>query len=85
MVVQNGKIVAVGPAASVAVPGNATKVDGKGKILMPGLVDSHSHIGSVEGGDSSGAIQPDVRVLDSITSVMPASRKRRPAESPSRT
>jgi imidazolonepropionase-like amidohydrolase len=66
MVVQNGKIVGVGAAASVSVPANATKVDGKGKILMPGLVDSHSHIGSVEGGDSSGAIQPDVRVLDSI-------------------
>ena len=33
---------------------------------MPGLIDSHSHIGSVEGADSSNPIQPDVRVLDAI-------------------
>jgi imidazolonepropionase-like amidohydrolase len=66
MIVQNGKIVAVGPAASVAIPSNAQKIDGAGKVLMPGLVDSHSHIGSVEGGDGSAALQPDIRVLDSI-------------------
>ena len=66
MVVENGKIVAVGSTTAVTVPPNATKIDGKGKVLMPGLVDSHSHIGSVDGGDSSAAIQPDVRVLDSI-------------------
>ena len=33
---------------------------------MPGLVDTHSHIGGVEGADASAPIQPDVRVLDSI-------------------
>ena len=33
---------------------------------MPGLVDSHSHIGSVEGADASAPIQPDVRALDSV-------------------
>jgi imidazolonepropionase-like amidohydrolase len=33
---------------------------------MPGLVDSHSHIGGPEGGDSSAPIQPDVRILDAL-------------------
>jgi imidazolonepropionase-like amidohydrolase len=33
---------------------------------MPGLVDSHSHIGGAQGADSSAPIQPDVRVLDAI-------------------
>jgi imidazolonepropionase-like amidohydrolase len=33
---------------------------------MPGLVDTHSHIGGGAGGDSSGPIQPEVSVFDSI-------------------
>ncbi|MBI4892877.1 MAG: amidohydrolase family protein [Acidobacteria bacterium] len=66
LVVEKGKILAVGPAASTAVPANAEKIDARGKVIMPGLVDSHSHIGGPEGGDASGPIQPDVRVLDSI-------------------
>jgi len=66
VVVQNGKIVAVGPSASVAIPANAQKHDAKGKVLMPGLIDSHSHIGSGDGADASAPLQPDVRVLDAI-------------------
>jgi imidazolonepropionase-like amidohydrolase len=41
-------------------------VDVSGKVLMPGLVDTHSHVGSVEGADASAPLQPDVRALDSI-------------------
>jgi imidazolonepropionase-like amidohydrolase len=66
VVVENGKIVAVGPAASVTIPANAQRIDVKGKVLMPGLVDSHSHIGQPEGADSSAPIQPEIRVLDSV-------------------
>jgi imidazolonepropionase-like amidohydrolase len=66
LVVQNGKIVAVGPAASTRIPDGARREDVRGKVLMPGLVDSHSHIGGPEGGDSSAPIQPDVRILDAV-------------------
>jgi imidazolonepropionase-like amidohydrolase len=66
LVVQKGKIVAVGPAASTRIPPDARREDVSGKVLMPGLVDSHSHIGGPEGGDSSAPIQPDVRILDSV-------------------
>jgi imidazolonepropionase-like amidohydrolase len=66
LVVQGGKIVAVGPAASTTIPAGAERRDVRGKIIMPGLVDSHSHIGSVEGADASAPIQPDVRVIDAV-------------------
>lgn len=66
LVVQNGKILAAGPAASVAIPAGAQRVDAAGKIIMPGLVDSHSHIMGPEGADGSAALQPDVRILDSL-------------------
>jgi imidazolonepropionase-like amidohydrolase len=66
LVIENGKIVAAGPAASTPVPGGARRVDVSGKVIMPGLVDSHSHIAHPEGADSSAPIQPDVRVLDSV-------------------
>jgi len=66
LVVHRGKIVAVGPAASTSVPAGAERHDVSGKVLMPGLVDSHSHIGGGSGGDSTAPLQPDVRVFDSI-------------------
>jgi imidazolonepropionase-like amidohydrolase len=64
LLVHRGKIIAVGD--NVAVPPDAERHDAAGKIIMPGLVDTHSHVGNVEGGDRSGPIQPDVRTLDSI-------------------
>ena len=66
LVVQGGKILAVGPAGQVAIPAGAEVRDVTGKVLMPGLIDSHSHIGAGSGGDGSSPIQPDARVLDSI-------------------
>ncbi len=66
LVVQGGKVQSVGPAGSVAIPANADRIDASGKVMMPGIVDSHSHIGGVDGGDRSSPIQPDVRILDSF-------------------
>ncbi len=64
LVVHRGKIVAAG--ASARIPEGAEVVDVSGKVIMPGLVDTHSHIGGGSGGDGSAPIQPDVRVLDSV-------------------
>ena len=64
MVIQNGKIVAVG--SDVAVPADAERIEAKGRVIMPGIVDTHSHIGQVAGADGSGPIQPEVRAMDSI-------------------
>jgi imidazolonepropionase-like amidohydrolase len=67
MVVQDGKIIDIGPAANVQIPDGAEKHDLSGKTLMPGLIDTHSHIGSgAAGGDGSAPLQPDVRIIDAI-------------------
>ncbi len=44
VLVQGDRIVAVGPAASVAVPAGARRVDGRGKYLVPGLAEMHGHV-----------------------------------------
>jgi cytosine/adenosine deaminase-related metal-dependent hydrolase len=44
VVVTAGRIAQVGPLASVKVPHGATKIDGKGRFLMPGLADMHVHL-----------------------------------------
>ena len=75
LVVQHGKILAVGAAGSVAIPAGAEIREATGKVLMPGLVDSHSHIGGGSGGDGSSPIQPDARVLDSIDARSPSIQK----------
>jgi len=61
---QGGKIVAVG--TEVFLPPGTIVHDVRGRILMPGLVDTHSHIGQVAGADGSAPIQPEVRALDSV-------------------
>ncbi|MFQ5495460.1 MAG: amidohydrolase, partial [Phycisphaerae bacterium] len=66
LIVKDGKITAVGDTVSVAVPAGAKRIDVSDKIIMPGLVDTHTHIGGIGGGDGSGPIQPDVRIYDSI-------------------
>jgi imidazolonepropionase-like amidohydrolase len=45
ILVDHGIIVKAGPAGKVAVPKNAQVFDGAGKTLVPGLWDSHQHIG----------------------------------------
>lgn len=42
---ENGRIAAVGPAGSIKAPAGARVIDGSGKTLMPGIWDSHMHIG----------------------------------------
>ncbi len=66
LVIRDSKIAAVGAADDVSIPRGAKVIDMSGKVIIPGLVDTHSHIGEVAGGDSSGPIQPETRVLDSI-------------------
>lgn len=66
LVVHEGEIVAVGAQGSVRVPSGAQVHDVSGKVIMPGLVDTHSHIGEGDGGDGSASLHPDVRILDAI-------------------
>ena len=75
LVVANGKIVAVGEEGKIKIPRGATVEDATGKIVMPGIVDSHSHIGIIanplaedsgDANESSGPIEPGLRAMDAI-------------------
>ena len=50
VLINGGKIVASGPSASTSVPSDATKIDGAGQTLTPGLVGTHNHLYYVSGG-----------------------------------
>lgn len=49
VVIQDGRIVAVGLPASTTVPSGATVIDIAGKTLMPGLVNAHGHVAATSG------------------------------------
>ena len=44
VVVDHGKITAVGATASVGVPSGAKVIDATGKTVIPGIVGMHEHI-----------------------------------------
>jgi imidazolonepropionase-like amidohydrolase len=52
LVVRDGLIAHLGALDSTPVPAGAIVRDLTGRVIVPGFVDTHSHIGSVEGGDS---------------------------------
>jgi imidazolonepropionase-like amidohydrolase len=75
LVVAGGKVVAVGPAGEIETPAGARVVDLHGKTIIPGLVDTHSHVGiwprphvpaHNDGNEGSGAVQAALRALDAI-------------------
>jgi imidazolonepropionase-like amidohydrolase len=45
VLIQDGKITKVGAAGSIPAPAGGRTIDGRGKSLVPGLWDSHLHIG----------------------------------------
>src|SRR5438093_3181526 len=57
VVVQDGRIASVGPAATTPVPAGAATLDLTNRFVMPGLVDCHSHASIVPGlGDQLGQL-----------------------------
>lgn len=44
VVVRDGRIVEIGDAAKVKPPAGAVEIDGRGKYLIPGLIDMHTHL-----------------------------------------
>src|SRR5467141_4048062 len=43
VIIAGRRIESIGPAGSTAVPAGATRIDGHGKWVVPGLIDSHVH------------------------------------------
>ena len=66
IVVHQGKITALGK--DVAVPPDMHVIEADGLYVMPGMIDTHTHIG-ISGGvnESSLAVVPEVRIKDAVT------------------
>lgn len=47
LVVRDGRVVAVGPAAAIAIPSGAERIALEGKTVMPGLINAHGHVNGV--------------------------------------
>ena len=45
VLIADGKVAAMGAAGSIKAPAGGTVIDGRGKTLLPGLWDSHQHVG----------------------------------------
>jgi imidazolonepropionase-like amidohydrolase len=57
VVVRDGRIAAIGPAATTTVPAGADTLDLGQRFVMPGLIDCHSHASIVPGlGDQLGQL-----------------------------
>ncbi|HXY35960.1 MAG TPA: amidohydrolase family protein [Planctomycetaceae bacterium] len=83
LVVADGKILDVGPADKTNVPKKARVVDVVGKVIIPGLVDTHSHLGvysrpaveaNSDGNEMTGPVQGIVRALDAVNPYDPGIR-----------
>lgn len=46
VVIEEGRFTRVGPAPQTPVPDGADVIDGRGRFLIPGLVEMHGHIGA---------------------------------------
>lgn len=71
VLVRDGKIEAVGPAASVRIPSNYRIINAR--VVTPGLIDAHTVIGlngylnqphDQMGLDGGGSFQPELRAID---------------------
>lgn len=50
VLIEKGRILAAGPKSRVKIPGGTQKIDARGKFILPGLWDMHSHFEQVEWG-----------------------------------
>jgi imidazolonepropionase-like amidohydrolase len=66
VLIRAGKIVAVG--ANVAAPAGVRIVDATGKVVVPGMIDNHSHIGArpTDLNDTPMLIGPQHRFIDAL-------------------
>lgn len=84
VLIENGAIKAVGKASEVQIPEGFEKIDVTGKYVMPGIIDSHSHMGvyswpsvsaNSDGNEAVDPITPNMRVEDAINTEDPAFKR----------
>jgi imidazolonepropionase-like amidohydrolase len=49
LVIEDGRVAALGPAASTPVPSGAERVDVAGRTIVPGFINAHGHVGDTRG------------------------------------
>ena len=70
VIVQNGRITEIGDAKKIKIPAGASKIDGRGKFLMPGIVDMHLHLSPGEGvGDDLPSQQLRLLLVNGVTTM----------------
>ncbi len=75
ILIENGKITAVGQ--DVVAPVNAEIIDAAGRMVLPGMIDAHSHLGMVEsaigseGSDGNEATAPNTAQMRGIDGINP--------------
>jgi hypothetical protein len=50
VLVRDGRIEAVGPGSGLSIPADVPKIDLRGKTILPGLWDMHTHVTQIEWG-----------------------------------
>ena len=74
IVMAEGRIVAIG-GADTAIPEGATRIDGAGRWVTPGIIDNHSHLGNYpspgveahsDGNEATNPVRPEVWAEHSV-------------------
>jgi imidazolonepropionase-like amidohydrolase len=56
ILIDHGRIAAIGPDGSVALPEGVSRIDGRGRTIIPGLVGMHEHLFRTASGDGPFAV-----------------------------
>jgi imidazolonepropionase-like amidohydrolase len=62
LVVRGQRIVAAGPAARTPIPDGAERLDVTGRVVMPGIINAHGHVGSTIGLSSAPEVYTEENV-----------------------
>lgn len=78
ILIEHGKIIAIGE--SVEAPNDAEVIDAGGKLVFPGFIDAHCHLGmwedaiGFEGADGNESVDPVTPHLRAIDAIYPMDR-----------
>jgi len=70
VIIQKGKITAIGQ--NIPIPPGIKVIDVTGKYVLPGLVDSHSHIALTDINEATDPVTPQVWMWDALETEAPA-------------
>jgi imidazolonepropionase-like amidohydrolase len=66
ILVRGGRIESIGPRREVSIPPEAERVDLAGKTVLPGLINTHGHVGDTRGLTSDPAFYTRDNLLDQL-------------------